>query len=1038
MKKKMNTPQANQIRTKAEEVLKNREIKHNKHYSEFDAQRFIHELEVHQIELEMQNEELLNANIIAEQVSEKYRELYDFAPSGYFTFNKKGEIIELNLAGSKMLGKNRSELKKRLFGFFVSYSSKPIFNSFLINVFNSSISESCEISLQIIGNIFHVHLAGSYAENSETCLVSAIDLTEQKETAHQLVASEQKYMRLFNSMTEMFQVIELIYDEYGKVCDYYYRKVNPAFEKWVGKTADQLIGKTAKELFSSVDDYWLKTYKRVAATGKAENFENFGAERDKYYNLNVWKVDEKLVAIIFTDITDKKRVDAELKKIEWLLQPKREKFKKTIQEYGDLTILNHDRTILDSVGKEVLLGIVSDYLALLDTSAAVYEKNGDYALGIFSSKWCQYLDSSSRALCKCNTNKQALESGKWLCHESCWADASLLSIKTDKSVDIECSGGLHIYAIPIKAYNKIIGSINFGYGNPPTDTNKLIEIASTYEVSIDKLKSLAETYETRPKFIIDIAKEKLDVSARLIGEIVERKMAEQALKASDTRFDLAMNAAQEGLFDWNLITNEIYFSPNWKKMLGYKDSELPNDIAIWEKLTSNEGINKLRKLQNDVINKTLDRFELEFKMKHKDGHWLDVLSRAKVIFDTHGRAVKMIGTHIDISENKIVGEELLKAKEKAEESDRLKTAFLTNMSHEIRTPLNAVLGFSQLLTDANLTGKEKSKFAEYIRLNGESLAKIIDDIIDISKLQSKQLKIHKTDFNLHTLLNELNIYYGNLLIQKLKGHIKLELEMPGSLEDSFFINTDEQRLKQILNNLISNAVKYSDKGCITFGYKVLENKLYFFVKDTGFGITKENLSQIFERFVQFSQQYVSKQEGTGLGLSISKNLVAMLGGELMVESTWQKGSVFYFEIPLVKANKKEFAISNSTIKLDRDLSNYKILIADDEDSNCVLTKRLLKHTKVKSDWATNGKHAVEMAIAVNYDLILMDIKMPEMDGIEATRKIKKYNKNIPIIMQTAFAMSEVRKEAMEAGCDGFIVKPISIEVFLELVNKHIK
>ncbi|MBI9069479.1 MAG: PAS domain S-box protein [Salinivirgaceae bacterium] len=344
------------------------------------------------------------------------------------------------------------------------------------------------------------------------------------------------------------------------------------------------------------------------------------------------------------------------------------------------------------------------------------------------------------------------------------------------------------------------------------------------------------------------------------------------------------------------------------------------------------------------------------------------------IIDLNGRVSNVIFQSVDLTESKRIETELIKAKERAEESDRLKSAFLTNMSHEIRTPLNAVLGFSELLTQTNINESEKEIFSEYIRLNGQSLAKIIDDIIDISKLESKRLSITKASFNLHTLFNELNNYYSSLLVQKAKSHIELVMDLPKELKTDFYIESDEQRLKQVLNNLISNAIKYSEKGQITFGYKINKNSIHFYVKDTGFGIGPENISKIFERFIQFSPQYVSKHEGTGLGLAICKNLVDLLGGELMVESKVNIGSNFFFEIPLINSEKPSRIYDKKTINLKKDLSKYKILIADDEDSNYVLSKRILKPTKVVADWAQNGKQAVEMATNNKYDLIITIVR----------------------------------------------------------------
>ena len=274
------------------------------------------------------------------------------------------------------------------------------------------------------------------------------------------------------------------------------------------------------------------------------------------------------------DITDKYLADMELRKIEWMLSPKTKKEEQDFPIYGDLTKLNTERTILDSVGKDVLDDIVQDYLSLLDTSAAVYEKNGDYALGIFSSKWCRFLDEKSRGLCSQSDNKEALESGQWLCHESCWTDASKKAIETKKAADIKCAGGLNIYALPIWANNEVIGAINFGYGTPPKTSKDLSVISKKFKVPVEDLIEIAERYEERPNFIIDIAKERLAVSARLIGEIVERKNAKNALALSEEKFRSYIENAPDGIFITNEKGEYLEVNPAACQITGYAENEL--------------------------------------------------------------------------------------------------------------------------------------------------------------------------------------------------------------------------------------------------------------------------------------------------------------------------------------------------------------------------------------------------------------------------------------------------------------------------------
>jgi PAS domain S-box-containing protein len=532
----------------------------------------------------------------------------------------------------------------------------------------------------------------------------------------------------------------------------------------------------------------------------------------------------------------------------------------------------------------------------------------------------------------------------------------------------------------------------------------------------------------------------INTDGKIIGvaikseEITKRKQAEDKLKKSKSEL--------EEYFENDISANYVVsiegeiFSCNstFLNMFGFKEKAHTKKIDITELYKKPDDRQEL--IRRIKTKGRVENYEVEFITRK--GKTINAILNAIGIFNDSGELVQTRGYIVDITDRKKAEEELLKAKAKAEESDNLKTAFLANMSHEIRTPMNAILGFSQLLLSDTLKADEKKIFANYIQTNGENLVKIIDDIIDISKIQLKQLQVKMTDFDLHLMIKELEIYYTKILEQNSKNLIELKTEIPNKINDVFFIHSDALRLKQILNNLISNATKYTKKGQIVFGYKLVENEIHFFVKDTGVGIEAKNQTIIFDRFIQFSDEYIAREKGTGLGLPISKDLVALLAGELKVKSKKGKGSIFYFALPYVEIHPK---IQNKNITrkkiTDYNLSGNRILIVDDEESNFVLTKRILHDTKVKMDWANNGTKAVKMAENKKYSLIIMDIKMPIMDGIEATRRIKAHDKNIPIIIQTAFALDETKQQCIQAGCNDFVQKPISIEDFLTLVTKFI-
>lgn len=648
------------------------------------------------------------------------------------------------------------------------------------------------------------------------------------------------------------------------------------------------------------------------------------------------------------------------------------------------------------------------------------------------------------------------------------------------------------------------------------------------------------------------------------SDITEQKANEKALKESEERFDLAMQAANDGVWDWDLTTNEIYFSPRWKSMLGYEDHELENKLEIWEQLTEKKGLAKAWEMQKQLLNKEIDRFSTEFKMKHKEGHWVEILSRGNMLFNENGKAVRMVGTHADITEIKVfqknltesreryrsllenlpVGvfrsnlegtvlsanlamaeiygfdsvEELLKrsaqeyytkdtprehmlellmekgyllnyetkehkkdgeiiwvsvnyrlvnytptanpkdvfidgvltditqkkidekelvlAKEKAEESDRLKSAFLANMSHEIRTPMNGILGFLDLLNDPSISKSQQSQYLSIVGRSGERLLQTINDIIELSKIEAEQSPVNKTPVNVTEMLHYLHQFFTPEVEAKNMELILDNLTVP------IFVKTDQNKLESILINLIKNAIKFTNSGFIKVGLEKQESTLRFFVQDTGKGIPADKLDLIFERFVQADFEMSRGYEGTGLGLSITKAYVEALGGHIWVESEVEKGSCFYFEIEceLVQMQQEKNLVGDMDMSENfEDRKEMLILVAEDDEVSFTLIDTMLSQPEldIKLIRAENGVEAVELFKKIEQiSLILMDIKMPVMDGLKATREIREIDTFVPIIAQTAFALPGDKEEALEVGCNEYITKPIKKADLLEMLKKY--
>jgi signal transduction histidine kinase len=373
----------------------------------------------------------------------------------------------------------------------------------------------------------------------------------------------------------------------------------------------------------------------------------------------------------------------------------------------------------------------------------------------------------------------------------------------------------------------------------------------------------------------------------------------------------------------------------------------------------------------------------------------------------------------------------------------LSTALLLNISHEIRTPLNGILGFAEIMRKSDQNESEKEKYINIIKSCGKSILKIVDDVIDLSYIDTGQVKIIKEDFPIGKFMTDIYDHFKNDDLFRQKETIEIRLNL--NLDGQSLIDADRKRTWQVLVNLIGNALKYTERGYIEIGCKIQDAEpakkgnqdLLFFVKDTGIGIEKSLQDTIFDRFVKIEHEISRLYGGTGLGLAIGKDLAEMMGGKIWFNSEVGVGSEFYFLLPdsVIPYDRKDKTISSKELKAKYNWQGKKVLIVEDDEMSFVYLKEVLKSTQIDILHAKSGKQAIELVEAnPEINIILMDIKLPEMDGYEATRRIKQINSEIPVIAQTAYAMADDQQKIIQAGCNDYISKPINRRKLLHTIE----
>jgi len=624
------------------------------------------------------------------------------------------------------------------------------------------------------------------------------------------------------------------------------------------------------------------------------------------------------------------------------------------------------------------------------------------------------------------------------------------------------------FAMALDYFNKAL-EIKERDGNELSKSNTLLNIGRTYEI-MGQL-NLAENYFNRTLEIRSRLQNREGVAeamqylARIYAEEGKNAESEQLLKRS---IGVADSIHLNGLkvVGYQRLSELYAKSSNYREAyLNYiKYSIYRDSVYGAEKQRMLLGVDARYKFEYSENKIKMLSKEAELKVSElKKARWVSyfwatlflffvivsylLYSRNKLKSEINKKLMDEVGERRKIQEEleryqkdlELLVEDrtmqLREAKERAEKSDKLKTAFLGNISHEIRTPMNAIIGFANYLEEPTLDEGGRSEAVSYIKRNGEVLLNLLNDILDISLIEIGEIKIIKRAFNLDETIQDVVLQQKALYFQP-KNNVEIRFSFDPDWTQPLF--GDETRFRQILSNLLSNALKFTESGFVEVGYKVDNSKLIFFVRDTGSGISRSQQALVFERFSKDNSGSDRFYAGTGVGLSLCRDLVGLLGGDIWLDSVPGQGSTFFFSLP-IESNREEGQKDNrvKTTRSTVDFSGKTILVAEDVDSNFLLLKALLKSSGATILWAKDGLEAVDMAVGGKVDLVLMDIRMPKSNGVEATKKIKDLFPEIPVVILTAYSHQEEMERCYAAGCSAYLLKPIKKMELYSVVSRLI-
>lgn len=909
-------------------------------------------------------------------------------------------------------------------------------------------------------------------------VISFVSINKIKEIQQELSETENRYQKLFTNLNEGFVHSKIITDNEENPINWEYIAVNPAFEKQTGLKAATIVGKRLEITPSIKEEHIqrLAIYAETALTGKEQFIEYYSKNLNKHYNIHIFSPKKGEFAATFSDVTNIKETEILAKRNSQLLEASQ-----AITKVGGWE--------LDLVTNNLYW--TAETYRIHETSPEKFNPTVDAGVNFFLPKSKVQIVEAL---------KEAIEHGKGydLELETYTTKGNKIDVRTTCEVTLLDGKPIKLTGIfqditelnkkekalvKMESHLKDVQQISkIGSWFLDTETNEVVWTEELYTIygfdpkkplpplheqkklftdeSWEKLsKAIANTKKTGIPYEIELRTIQADgtngwlwakgeatkeADGKIIGlwgavqDITDSKNLLEEIKFEKEFSQKITNSSSSGVYIYDVIkSTNVFVNKQYKKILGYTMQEvnaMNNDAFM--SLFHPDDLEAVQKHQEKILSKE-ENCNIEYRFKHKQGHWVWCFSvDSPFSYDKQGNITSFIGVFIDITEKKENEQELRHALKAAETANSYKNQFLANMSHEIRTPMNGILGFADLLKGENLISEKRNKYIEIIKRSSNQLLNLINDIIDISKIEAKELKLIMKACNLNALLSHLESTYSEIKKQKRKEHILIF----GNINEKYnglTIKTDPLRLEQVFINLINNALKFSENGTIEFGFEIIDHQISFYVKDEGIGIPKDKIEKIFNRFEQLKQNDPGKNEGTGLGLAISKGIVDLFGGEFKVTSTVGKGTTIRFSFPfnvLESATEEASNTPNSDFKTF--LNNKTILLAEDDTTNTEYFKALFLDTPLKVLYATNGKEAVQLYVEnPEIDVVLMDIRMPILDGVEAAQLILEKDKKAKIIAQTANAMASDAKKYLERGFIDYIPKPINKEELLKKIAK---